>query len=148
MKTDVVRQIGAVVRQVGSREYEGKLAPVVVAIRTYNTTVEDVWDAITSAERIPRWFLPSPATCVSAAEISTGDEIKLIIKGWVTGEGSGPLDAQKAVNAAKQNALRKARKEMLQAIRAEDDRNRSNAIIPIDVTEVATGKSDELVQVP
>jgi GTP cyclohydrolase III len=83
-----------------------------------------------------------------AAEISTGDEIKLIIKGWVTGEGSGPLDAQKAMNEAKQNALRKARKEMLQAIRAEDDRYRSNAIIPIDVTELATGKSDELVQVP
>jgi uncharacterized protein YndB with AHSA1/START domain len=71
MKTDVVRQIGAVVREVGSREYEGKLAPVVVAIRTYNTTVEDVWDAITSAERIPRWFLPSPATCVSAATTSS-----------------------------------------------------------------------------
>ena len=73
---------------------------------------------------------------------------RMLIKGWVTGEGSGPLDAQKAMNEAKQLALRKARKEMLQAIRAEDDRNRSNAIIPVDVTELATGKSDELVQVP
>jgi uncharacterized protein YndB with AHSA1/START domain len=58
MKTDVAQQIGAVVREVGSREHEGKLARVVVATRTYNTTVDDVWDALTSAERIPRWFLP------------------------------------------------------------------------------------------
>jgi len=30
---------------------------VVVASRDYDTTIGDVWDAITSAERIPRWFL-------------------------------------------------------------------------------------------
>jgi uncharacterized protein YndB with AHSA1/START domain len=29
-----------------------------VAERTYDTTVEDMWDAVTTAERIPRWFLP------------------------------------------------------------------------------------------
>jgi uncharacterized protein YndB with AHSA1/START domain len=58
MKFDVVRQIGAVTREVASREHEGRLARVVVATRTYDTNVEDVWDAITSAERIPRWFLP------------------------------------------------------------------------------------------
>jgi DNA-binding transcriptional ArsR family regulator len=27
-------------------------------MRTYDTTIEDVWDALTNAERIPRWFLP------------------------------------------------------------------------------------------
>ena len=58
MKIDVARQIGAVVREVGSREHEGRPARVVVATRSYDTTVEDVWDALTSAERIPRWFLP------------------------------------------------------------------------------------------
>jgi uncharacterized protein YndB with AHSA1/START domain len=26
--------------------------------RTYDAPVEDVWDAVTNAERIPRWFLP------------------------------------------------------------------------------------------
>jgi uncharacterized protein YndB with AHSA1/START domain len=57
-KIDVARQVGAVVREVGSREYEGKTARVVIATRTYDTTVDDVWDALTSAERIPRWFLP------------------------------------------------------------------------------------------
>ena len=31
---------------------------MVVAERTYNAATEDVWDALTNAERIPRWFLP------------------------------------------------------------------------------------------
>jgi uncharacterized protein YndB with AHSA1/START domain len=58
MKMDVVWQIGAVVREVGSREHDGRPARVVVAARTYDTTIEDVWDALTNPERIPRWFLP------------------------------------------------------------------------------------------
>src|ERR1700730_11920499 len=58
MKFDVFRQIGVVFREVGSREHEGRLARVVAAARSYDTTVEDLWDAITNAERIPRWFLP------------------------------------------------------------------------------------------
>jgi hypothetical protein len=37
---------------------------------------------------------------------------------------------------------------MLHAIRAEDNRIRTNAVIPIDVQEIVTGNSDELVQVP
>jgi uncharacterized protein YndB with AHSA1/START domain len=31
---------------------------MVVASRTYDTDIEDLWEAITSAERLPRWFLP------------------------------------------------------------------------------------------
>jgi uncharacterized protein YndB with AHSA1/START domain len=55
---DLGRVIGAVTREVSDREYEGKPAKVVVAKRTYNTTPADLWDALTNAERIPRWFLP------------------------------------------------------------------------------------------
>lgn len=55
---DLGRVIGAVSRVVGDREYEGKTAKVVVAKRTYETTPDDLWDALTNAERIPRWFLP------------------------------------------------------------------------------------------
>jgi uncharacterized protein YndB with AHSA1/START domain len=58
MKIDVASQIGAVTREVSSRQHNGRPARVVVASRTYNTKMEDVWDAITNAERIPRWFLP------------------------------------------------------------------------------------------
>jgi uncharacterized protein YndB with AHSA1/START domain len=55
---DLSRVIGAVTREVIDREYEGKPAKVVVAKRTYETTPDDLWDALTNAERIPRWFLP------------------------------------------------------------------------------------------
>ena len=50
--------IGAEFRQVIERDHEGGPARVVVATRTYETNPEDLWDALTSAERIPRWFLP------------------------------------------------------------------------------------------
>ncbi len=55
---DIARQIGAVARSVGTRLHNGRPARVIVATRTYDTTIEDLWDALTSAERIPRWFLP------------------------------------------------------------------------------------------
>jgi uncharacterized protein YndB with AHSA1/START domain len=58
MTSDIGGIIGAVTREVASREHEGRPARVVVASRSYDTTIEDVWDAITNPERIPRWFLP------------------------------------------------------------------------------------------
>jgi uncharacterized protein YndB with AHSA1/START domain len=71
MKFDVVRQIGAVFREVGSREHEGQTARVVAATRSYDTTVEHVWDALTSAERLPGGFSPCRAICVLVAAISS-----------------------------------------------------------------------------
>lgn len=56
--TDVLRYIGAVTREIRSRDYEGRSARVLVATCAYDTKIDDVWDAITNAERIPRWFLP------------------------------------------------------------------------------------------
>jgi len=58
MEFDIPRQIGAVTRRVETRLHEGQPARVVVAARTYDTTVDDLWDAVTNKERIPRWFLP------------------------------------------------------------------------------------------
>lgn len=58
MEIDVAKQIGAVKREVVDREYDGKPARVVVAGRSYATDIHDAWDALTNAERIPRWFLP------------------------------------------------------------------------------------------
>ena len=55
---DVTHQIDAVRRAVGVREYKGGVARVVTLGQAYDATVDDVWDACTSAERIPRWFLP------------------------------------------------------------------------------------------
>jgi len=58
MEFDIPRQIGAVTRTLETRLHEGRPARVVVASRTYDTTVDDLWDAVTNKERIPRWFLP------------------------------------------------------------------------------------------
>src|SRR6187431_460405 len=58
MEFDIPRQIGAVTRKVETRLHEGQPARVVVAARTYDTTVDDLWDAVTNKDRIPRWFLP------------------------------------------------------------------------------------------
>jgi uncharacterized protein YndB with AHSA1/START domain len=58
MPLELNRYIGAVTRTVENRLRDGRPARVVVAERTYDTTVDDLWDALTTAERIPRWFLP------------------------------------------------------------------------------------------
>lgn len=49
---------GAEFRRVENREHLGKPALVVVSARSYNTTVEDLWEAITTRERLVRWYLP------------------------------------------------------------------------------------------
>ncbi len=54
----VADAVGAVTREVHTVEHEGKPARMLVATRIYDTDVEDCWDALTNAERIPRWFLP------------------------------------------------------------------------------------------
>jgi len=58
MEFDIPRHIGAVTRTLETRLHEGRPARVVVAARTYDTTVDDLWDAVTNKARIPRWFLP------------------------------------------------------------------------------------------
>jgi uncharacterized protein YndB with AHSA1/START domain len=58
MHIDIAQHIGATTREVSSRMHNGKDARVVVVSRTYSTTPDDLWNALTSAERLPRWFLP------------------------------------------------------------------------------------------
>jgi len=58
MKDDILSLVGLVKREVRDVEREGKAARVVVASRTYDTAIDDLWDAITNAERLPRWFAP------------------------------------------------------------------------------------------
>jgi len=55
---DVSEQINAVKRVVGSRVLDAGETRVATISQSYDTTVEDVWDACTNPERIPRWFLP------------------------------------------------------------------------------------------
>jgi uncharacterized protein YndB with AHSA1/START domain len=55
---DVTQQINSVQRTVGTRVLEAGEARTVTISRTYDAAIEDVWDACTNGERIPRWFLP------------------------------------------------------------------------------------------
>lgn len=58
MTDDIARLIGATTREVRHEDFQGKPAKVVVASRVYDTDIDDLWDAITNGERLPRWFLP------------------------------------------------------------------------------------------
>ncbi|MDA9531475.1 SRPBCC family protein [Bradyrhizobium sp. CCBAU 25338] len=58
MQIDVARVLGLVTRSVRSFEKDGKPASAVILTRLYDTGVDDLWDAVTSRERIPRWFAP------------------------------------------------------------------------------------------
>lgn len=50
--------IGTEFRRVEERDYQGKPALVGVAIRIFDTTVDDLWEAIVTPQRLARWFLP------------------------------------------------------------------------------------------
>ena len=58
MNFDTTDMIGAVTRTLTTRIHEGRPAWVSVATRTYATSIDDLWEALTDPERIPRWFLP------------------------------------------------------------------------------------------
>ncbi|MYB37325.1 MAG: SRPBCC family protein [Gammaproteobacteria bacterium] len=58
MELDVEGLLGAVERTVWSLERDGQPARAVKLTRSYATTVDDLWDAVTTAERIARWFGP------------------------------------------------------------------------------------------
>ena len=58
MTIDITHQIGAVTRTVTRLEHEGRPAHAVIAARTFDASIGDLWDALTNPDRIPRWFLP------------------------------------------------------------------------------------------
>ncbi|MBA2718162.1 MAG: SRPBCC family protein [Chloroflexi bacterium] len=55
---DIVREIEAIERQVGSGRIAAGEGRVIRLQRTYEAPIEEVWDALTNHERISRWFLP------------------------------------------------------------------------------------------
>ena len=56
MLNDIEGHLGAVERRVVSLERDGAQAPAVVLSRIYQTTINDMWNAVTNKERLPRWF--------------------------------------------------------------------------------------------
>ena len=57
MKSDFNSYLGSVRRTVIETEREGKPARNVTLVHTYDTGADDLWDAVTNPERLPRWFL-------------------------------------------------------------------------------------------
>ena len=55
---DIVREIEAVQREVGTGTIPAGDGRVVRLRRTYDAPIEEVWAALTTPERIGRWFLP------------------------------------------------------------------------------------------
>ncbi len=55
---DFSNPLGAVDRVVKQTSHNGQSVRIVSGSTTFNTPSDDLWDAVTSASRIPRWFLP------------------------------------------------------------------------------------------
>jgi uncharacterized protein YndB with AHSA1/START domain len=58
MSSDPLAAAGLTLREVRSGSRDGAPTKIAVAHRTYPTDQADLWNALTDAERIPRWFLP------------------------------------------------------------------------------------------
>ncbi|WP_246709737.1 hypothetical protein [Bradyrhizobium sp. 6(2017)] len=74
--------------------------------------------------------------------ISTSEEARFVITGDLAG-----LNARKAFQEAKERALMKARKKMLDRIEQEQADHALNDWIPTEVEEIVTGPNDEIVSV-
>ena len=55
---DVNHQISAVRRTVGTRTLEAGEARTITISQAYDAPIDDLWDACTNIERIPRWLMP------------------------------------------------------------------------------------------
>ena len=58
MNFNVQGNLAAVERSVSAVQIEGQPANAVTLSRSYPTTLEDLWGAATTLERIPLWFMP------------------------------------------------------------------------------------------
>ena len=58
MNFDVEEHLGATERSVSVMERDGQPARAVTLSRSYATSLEELWDAVTNSERLPGWFLP------------------------------------------------------------------------------------------
>ncbi len=56
MNIDIAAHLGAVARVVEDRVQDGQPVRVVIASRAYDTTIDDLWEALTTPERLVRWF--------------------------------------------------------------------------------------------
>ena len=58
IEMDYSNALGIEGRAVKDAEYQGQPVRIVSGSRTYSAEIEELWDAVTNSERIPRWFAP------------------------------------------------------------------------------------------
>ena len=55
---DIAKQLDAVDRAVRTDDFDGEPARIQTLVQTYPAPIDEVWDALTDADRVSRWFLP------------------------------------------------------------------------------------------
>lgn len=99
---DIVREIEATRREVGSGRIAAGEGRSIRLRRTYDAPIDDVWDALTNPERIGRWFLPISGDYRlggryqfegnAGGEIVACDRPNRLRVTWVYGENVQPSD--------------------------------------------------------
>ena len=99
---DIVREIEAVQREVGSGRIAAGEGRAIRLRRTYEAPIDDVWDALTNPERISRWFLPISGDYRvggryqfegnAGGDIVACERPNRLLVTWVYGEGVDPAD--------------------------------------------------------
>jgi uncharacterized protein YndB with AHSA1/START domain len=99
---DVVQEIEAIQRKVGTGRIPAGEGRTVTLRRSYEAPVDDVWDALTNPERISRWFLPISGDYRiggryqfegnAGGEILACDRPRSLRVTWVYGDTGDPAD--------------------------------------------------------
>lgn len=100
---DLIDELQAVRREVGTDTLPAGEAQVITLSRRYPAAVEDVWDAVTDPERLARWFLPVTGDLrlggTYQLEGNAGGEIRVcqpprhLQVTWILGPPPGPEDS-------------------------------------------------------
>lgn len=100
---DLIDELDAIRRQVGTGTLPAGDAHVVTLARAYAADIDDVWDAITDPDRIARWFLPVSGDLrlggTYQLEGNAGGEIRAcepphrLLVTWIAGEPPGREDS-------------------------------------------------------
>ncbi|GAB3309993.1 polyketide cyclase [Epidermidibacterium keratini] len=96
MQIDPQRQASVVTREVTDAQSRGETVHEVALTRTFAAPPDEVWSAVTDAERIPRWYLPITGDLQrggsyqlegnAGGEILECDPPRSFLVSWVFGE--------------------------------------------------------------